>query len=63
MTHVIPWTLALGEKGLRDTNKDEHCLLSVFKAGWKVTDAKEGTTSVDHTQSRHAVSLPGRNNA
>lgn len=62
MTELIPWTPALVEKGLRDSNKDGHCLLSVFKASWKMTGTKEGTTALDHTQSRHAGSLPGRNN-
>lgn len=62
MTELIPRTPALGEKGLRDTNKDGQCLLSMFKASWKMTGTKEGTTSLDHTQSRRAGSLPGRNN-
>lgn len=61
VTDVIPWPLALGEKGLRDANEDGHCLLSVFKACWKMTGTKEGSTSLTHTQPRHAGSLPGRN--
>lgn len=61
MTDVIPWTLALGEKDLRDANKDGHCLLPMCKACWKMTGTKEGTTSLNRTQCRHAGSLPGRN--
>jgi len=61
MTDVIPWTLALDEKALRDANKDGHCLLSLFKACWKMTGTKEGTILLDHAQSRHAGSFPERN--
>lgn len=59
MTDVIPWTLALGKKGLRDINKDKHCLLSMFKGCWNMTGIKKVTASLDHTQLRYDGSVPG----